>query len=225
MRKILYTDVVICDKERLCMTDRLNDELRDETFDEQTDAEFFVLSSPMPEKKQPKKKEKKPFKFPKPTKAFWAIVTAAVVLIGLFVGGGIYFEHRYQQELLEEYNKSAKEGLTYFLAEATEPEKSEKEVTALITEAYYTNDGSLAVFLCFANGMDSDQNVQSVDVTIRNDEEEVIASGYSDTFDLVVPKDGTANLTLYMAPQHVKISNDSLNTIAYDISTEYIAVE
>ncbi len=207
------------------MNYRLNDELQDEILDDQVDIEFFTLSSPMPEKKQRKTKEKKPFQFPKPTKTFLVILIASAVLIGLFVGGGIYFEHRYQQELLEEYNKSAKDGMTYFLAEKTEPEKSEKELTALITEAYYTNDGSLAVFLCFANGMDRDQDLQSVDVTIRNDKEEVIAAGYSNTFDLIVPKGGTAQLILHISPQHVKIGDDSLNTIVYDISTEYIAVE
>ncbi len=208
------------------MSNRPNDLPQDEILaDMEVDTEFFTLSSPMPEKKQRAKKEKQPFKFPKPTKTFWAILAVVVILIGLFVGGGIYFEDRYQKELQAAYDKAAKEGLTYFLAEETEPEKSEKEVTALITEAYYTNDGSLAVFLCFANGMDRDQDLQSVNVKIRNDEEEVIGGGYSDNFDLIVPKGGTAQLTLYIAPEHVKIKNDSLNTIAYDISTEYTAVE
>lgn len=208
------------------MSNRPNDLPQDEILEEmEMDTEFFTLSSPMPEKKQRDKKEKKPFKFPKPTKTFWAILVLAVMLIGLFVGGGVYFENRYQQELKEQEKKEPKEGLTYFLAEATEPEKSEKELTALITEAYYTNDGSLAVFLCFANGMDHDQDLQSVNVTIRNDEEEVVAGGYSDNFELVVPQDGTAQLTLYIAPEHVKIKSDSLNTISYDISTEYTAVE
>lgn len=208
------------------MSNQPNDLPQDEILEElETDTEFFNLSSPMPEKKQRNKKEKKPFKFPKPTKTFWVLLALAAILIGLFVGGGIYFENRYQQELQAEYDKAAKEGLTYFLAEETEPEKSEKELTALITEAYYTNDGSLAVFLCFANGMAHDQDLQSVNVTIRNDEEEVVAGGYSDNFELVIPQDGTAQLTLYIAPEHVKIKNDSLNTISYDISTEYTAVE
>ncbi len=191
---------------------------------QETNNDFFELSSPMPETKKTKK-EKKPFKMPKPNRTFLVFLLVIVISIGVFVGTGVYFEYRYQQELAEDYNKAAKEGMTYFLAEDTEPEKSKNEVTSLITEAYYTNDGSLAVLLCFANGMDKDQQLQMVEVNLKNGDEKVIGAGSSDDFDLVVPKDGTAELTLYIAPEHVKITNDSLSEIAYDVSTEYYAVD
>ena len=159
-----------------------------------------------------------------------AVVTVTVVLvlfIGVFVGGGFYFEHQYQQQLQEEHNKAAKEGMTYFLADATEPEKSEKELTSIITEAYYTNDGSLAVQLCFANGMKKAQYLDSVEVSIQNEDKQVIAAGFSDAIrdDYTIEANGTSELLLYIQPEYVKIADDALDTISYDITTKYHEAE
>ena len=193
------------------------------------DEEKVVLNG---EKKE--KEEKARFSF-KPLgeacKKNWkktvAITAVLVVFLGVFIGGGFYFEHKYQQQLQEEYAKQAKEGLTYFASEATEPEKSAEQLTSLVTQAYYTNDGSLAVQFCFANGMEKAQRLYSVKVTIKNDEDAVIAEGYTDAIsdDYVIQAGGTKTLLLYMLPEHVKIANDALDTISYDITTEYEEVE
>lgn len=154
------------------------------------------------------------------------VAAVVVVLAGIFVGGGIYFEKQYQDSLTDAEKKEAKEGMTYFQAEVTTPEKSETEITALITQAYYTNDGSLAVHLCFGNGMSEDKHLVSVEVKIRNGDEKTVAAGYSDAIadDFVIPKDGTKELVLYISPEYVEISDDSLHTISYDITTKYESV-
>lgn len=183
----------------------------------ETQAEEVVVSE------RPKEK--------KINKSMWRsigiVAIVVVVLAGIFVGGGIYFEHQYQKELEEAAKKDPKEGMTYFQAEETEPEKSETEITSLITEAYYTNDGSLAVHLCFANGMSEAKHLVSVEVKIRNGDEETVAAGYSDAIadDYVIPADGTNELVLYISPEYVEIADDSLYTISYDVTTKYEAAE
>ena len=127
----------------------------------------------------------------------------------------------------EEHAKQAKAGMTYFSSEETEPEKSAEKLTAIITEAYYTNDGSLAVRFCFANGMEKAQRLCSVKVSIKNEDDALVAEGYSDAIreDYTIAADGTATLLLYMLPEHVKIANDALDTISYDITTEYVEAD
>ncbi len=151
---------------------------------------------------------------------FAAIV--AVIAAGI-VGVGMYFESEHQKELEEEKKKQPKPGMTMFLAEEEVPEKSKDEVTSLIAQACYTNDGSMAVYFAFANGMEEDQHITSVEVKISNDEKQLIASGYSDAIEenFVVPKDGTANLLLYISPEYVKITDDPLDLLSYDITIDY----
>ena len=173
-----------------------------------------LLSSPTPE---PKKKMGSMWK------SIGIVALVVVILAGIFAGGGIYFEQQYQKEQEEAYNKDLKGDTTYFTSEETEPEKSETEVTALITEVYYTNDGSLAVRFCFANGMAEAQRLVSVEIKLRNGDGNVIATGYSDDIDkdYTIPADGTNTLLLYISPQYVLITDDPLSTIDYDVTTEY----
>ena len=119
------------------------------------------LSSPMPKSKKSISSMWKPIVI---------VALAVVVFLAAFFGVGLYFEKKSQQDEEEAYNKEPKAGMTYFVAEESEPEKSATELTSLITEAYYTNDGSLAIRFCFANGMPEAQRLLSVEVKLRNGE-------------------------------------------------------
>lgn len=179
-----------------------------------------LLSSPMPEKRAAKKLPWKPI----------LIVTAVVaVLLGVLIGGGIYFEHLYEEEYKKQeqelYNKSYKVGASYFVNPQTEPEKSNTQITLVVTEVFYTNDGHLAVNICFGNGMSEDKTVTAVDITITNgNTQEVIAKGRSELSatqkNVTVPANGTANLLVYISPEYVKITNDPLSDIGYSVKPE-----
>lgn len=151
------------------------------------------------------------------------VALVAVLLVGLFIGFGVFFQKQYDKELAEQEGKESKEGMTYFTADQTEPEKKADELTSLITEACYTNDGSLKVDLCFANGMEKDQHLTSVAVEIRNGEGKVVAKGYSDDISKTyrIPAGGTETLILYVSPEYVTIKDDSLATLSYDVTTRY----
>lgn len=151
------------------------------------------------------------------------IALAIVIFVGSFFAIGVYFEKKSQKDDEQTQLKEPKAGMTYFTSEQSEPEKSDKELTALITEAYYTNDGSLAIRFCFANGMEKSQTLLSVEVKLRNGDGETIATGYSNNIKegYTIPSGGTNTLLLYVSPEYVLINDDPLSTITYDVTTEY----
>ena len=183
---------------------------------------YEILSGNSTDIELPKKKNHK---------EIWKIIgiAAAVVAVitAIIVGVGMYFEKQHQSELAEEEKKKPKEGMTFFLAEEEKAEKSKEEVTTIISQACYTNDGSLAIYFAFANGMDKTQHLNSIEVKIHNAKDELVASGFSDAIsdDFVIPKDGDANLLLYISPEYVKIKDDPLSTITYDITIDYQPAE
>lgn len=118
-------------------------------------------------------------------------------------------------------SKQQREGLSYFSNEAAEPEMSEEGIKGVIRAAYYTNDGSLAVKLKLSNGLNTRHTLTSLEVRLTNEQEELIASGYTRTFEtpFVLEPMGTGIFTFYIAPEHVKITDDDLDQLTYTIDT------
>lgn len=179
-----------------------------------------LLSSPMPEKRPLKQL---------PWKPILKVAAIVAVVLGLLIGGGLYFEYRYEQEYQRnkaEMEAKSPKNVTYFENAQTQPEKSPQKLTHVVTKAYYTNDGSLAVELCIANGMTKEKVVQKVDITIQNGESgATIAEGSCNLVaanaTVTVPADGTATMLVYISPEYVKIQDDPLSTIGYTISSHY----
>lgn len=101
------------------------------------------------------------------------------------------------------------------------PELSADGIKGVITEAYYTNNGSLAVLLTLSNGLNADHYLTELTVKVENENGEVIADGYTDTIpeDFFIKPQGYNTFLLYIKPEHVKIKNDDLNSLSYEIST------
>ena len=118
-------------------------------------------------------------------------------------------------------SKQQREGLSYFSNEAAEPEMSEEGIKGVIRAAYYTNDGSLAVKLKLSNGLNTRHTLTSLEVRLTNEQEELIASGYTRTFEtpFVLEPMGTGIFTFYLAPEHVKNTDDDLDQLTYTIDT------
>lgn len=156
-------------------------------------------------------------------------VTAIVlaVIAALIVGVGILFEKQHQREEAAAFAKEPKAGMTYFASDKEEAEKSKDEITWLVTNAYYTNDGSLAVVFSFANGMEKGRRIDAVGIKMQNEAKELIAEGASNITEknLIVPADGTNTLIVYISPEHVKIPDDSLAVITWDVTVTSSTVE
>lgn len=102
-----------------------------------------------------------------------------------------------------------------------EPELSKEGVKCVITEAYYTNDGTLTLKLKMSNGKAADQRLLTLDVTLKNEDEETIAVAGTDSIDknFFVPAGDTATMTYYIPAEYVKISDDDLDSLTYEITT------
>lgn len=101
------------------------------------------------------------------------------------------------------------------------PEMSEEGIKGTITEVYYTNDGHLAVHLKFSNAYPTPQKLTSLEVKLSNEAGDVIATGYTDNIasDYEIPAEGYNTFIFYISPEYVKIKDDSLSVLSYEINT------
>ncbi len=109
---------------------------------------------------------------------------------------------------------------TWFVDESAQPELSDEGITAAVNEVYYTKGGYLCVKMTLGNGLDDEQYMESIEVLISDEKENLIAGGKTDKVsdEFFVPAKGTETYTFYIAPEHVKITDASLETISYTIT-------
>lgn len=154
------------------------------------------------------------------TAAVIAAVVAALVLV--LVIGGIVSENIEQKEWLRQPDDS----MSAFYSEVAEAEIKDGDMDAIITEAYYTNEKGLLVKLNFSNGCAEEQRVTKIFITIRdtNEKDKVIAAGNTDKINkkAVVPAGGNFDFELYLPPRYVKVKNNSLEKIQYDITVDHL---
>ncbi len=116
--------------------------------------------------------------------------------------------------------KQMAEGSGHFQRLDDVPEMSSEGIKGVIIEAYYTNDGSLAVVLKLSNAYDTNQYMTSLDVKVSNADGEVIAAGKNgDIQDFYIPPQDYATFTFYISKQYVKIPDDPLESLTYEINT------
>lgn len=155
------------------------------------------------------------------------MVVIACILAGVVLLCGIMLAVQFAQEK-EQEKFERNESMSYIVDSSATPELSEEGIKGAVTQAYYTNGGYLCVEMVLSNGLDKPQHLESILVEISNgDTEEKIASGYTDKIaeTYTIPAGGTNNYTLYIAPEHVVITDDTLEKITYTITTSGVVVE
>lgn len=155
-----------------------------------------------------------------------AVVAAVVVFVAtLLVVGGIVSENIHQKELLRQPDES----MSVFYNDVTEAEIKSGDIDAIITKAYYTNEKGLQVFLNFSNGLKENQRIEKIFITIRDTDEKgkVIAAGNTDKISkkTIVPAGGNFDFELYIPPEYVKIKDNSLKNIYYNITLDHSPVK
>ncbi len=149
------------------------------------------------------------------------LLVMGIILLILLIGMGVVLAiniSKANKELL--YEMSENTPGYFYDAEAT-PELSDDGITAAVNQVYYTNGGHLCVHMTLGNGTDKAIQMDALEVKISNGETEaLIASGYTASIDdsYTVPADGTNTYTFYIKPEHVKIADDTLETIKYEIT-------
>ncbi len=155
-----------------------------------------------------------------------AVVAAVVVfVVALLVVGGIVSKNIKEKEALRQPDES----MSAFYAEETTASIETDGVETVVTQAYYTNEKGLQVFLNFGNGLKKAQRISKIYIIIRDGDEngKVIAKGNTDKISkkTIVPSEGNIDFELYIPPRYVAEKKNSLEKIHYDITLEYSSVE
>ena len=134
------------------------------------------------------------------------IVLGCALLLTLQVGGGW----------------RAKENVTYFLDNAALPEIGDSGMSACVNEVYYTANGGMCVRITFGNGEPTTQHPVKVKITLRNGADELIAEGTTTSVPekYFVVAGGQKEYTLRLKKDCVKIADDPLSEISYEISID-----
>ncbi len=149
------------------------------------------------------------------------LLAMGVILLLVLIGAGVLLGRNIAQsnkELL--YEMSENTPGHFYDAEAA-PELSDDGITAAVNQVYYTNGGHLCVYMTLGNGTDKAIRLDALEVKISNgDTKALIASGYTASVDdsYTVPAGGTNTYTFYIKPEHVKIADDTLEIITYEIT-------
>lgn len=155
---------------------------------------------------------------------FLLVLVAAVVLavvLGLF-WNVLFGDSQAEKEAAA---KVQNEELPYFLDDQAQAELSDEGIKGAITKAYYTVGGYLAVQFDLGNGMATDQHPTSVYVELSNEDDTVLATGYTDAIDeeFVIEAGTHGSFFLYISPEFVKVTDDDLNQLSYTITVDSIA--
>ncbi len=155
---------------------------------------------------------------------FLLVLVAAVVLAVLL---GLFWNVLFGDSQAEKdaAAKAQNEELSYFMDDQVQAELSDQGIKGAITKAYYTVGGYLAVQFDFGNGMATDQHPTSVYVELANEDDTVLATGFTDAIDeeFVIEAGAHGSFFLYISPEFVKVTDDDLDQLSYTITVDSIA--
>ena len=116
--------------------------------------------------------------------------------------------------------KGPRNGATVFQQPDAVPEISPDGVKSAVTQAYYTNDGHMAIRLSLSNGMGAAQQMRSIEIKVANGDGVPIAAGYAEAVEdgVVLPPDEFTPFLLYIAPDQIQITDDPLPTLSFEIT-------
>ncbi len=155
------------------------------------------------------------------------LLVMGIFLLAVLVFGAVWIGSsiaRDNQKRL--YSPSETNTATYYNPEAT-PALESDGISVAINEIYYTVGGHLAVGMTLGNGTDRSMTLDSLDVSIYNAQDALVASGYTESIDEAyrIAAGGYNTYTLYIMPEHVKITTDTLDDLSYQASAVGTQVE
>ncbi len=149
------------------------------------------------------------------------LLVMGIILLAVLIGAGVLLGINIAKSNRELSYEMSENTPGYFYDGEATPELKDDGITAAVNEVYYTNGGHLCVHMTLGNGADKAIRLDTLEVKISNGETEaLIASGYTENIDdaYTVAAGGTNTYTFYIKPEHVKIADDTLETISYEIT-------
>lgn len=122
------------------------------------------------------------------------------------------------------FGRGAKLGMTYYINETVVAEKSADGVTAEVNQAYYTKNGGMHIGLSLANGMGVSQHPTSIRIKLMNADGEIITDATVGNIpsEYYVIFDGYNSYDVFIPKQFIRIADDPLAKISYEITVESI---
>ena len=148
-----------------------------------------------------------------------SVVLVIVLVVGVFIGGGVLSEMQYQADLKKEEAQKIRTDFTQRYIEA--PELVEDSVESGVTTLYYSQENGMWLGVTIVNGTDFDVDITKVAAVVKNSEDEQIASGSSKTKKWSVIAGESKEFTVYFPPEYVKIVDDTLETVSIDLTVEH----
>ena len=156
------------------------------------------------------------------------LLVMGIILLAVLIGAGVLLGINIAKSNKALSYEMSEDTPGYFYDGEATPELKDDGITAAVNQAYYTNGGHLCVYMTLGNGADKAIRLDTLEVKISNgNTEQLIASGYTKDVDdtYVVPAGGTNTYTFYIKPEHVKIADDTLETISYEITAVGTLIE
>lgn len=155
------------------------------------------------------------------------LLVMGIILLVILIGAGIALGININKSNKVLSYEMSEDTPGYFYDGEAVPDLKDDGITAAVNEVYYTNGGHLCVHMTLGNGADEAIRLDTLEVKISNSDAALVASGYTEDIDdtYTVPADGTNTYTFYIKPEHVKIADDTLETISYEITAVGTIIE
>ncbi len=143
---------------------------------------------------------------------------AVLVVVAVLVTGAIVGSIAKKDE--------PREGTPTFYGSLDDEDLKEEKIISMIAEAYYTVENGMMVTVGFSNNLDTDEHISRVVVAIYNEQDAEIAKAQSESMsaDFVVVAGGTNEVTMYIEPEYVSITDDPLEKLSYEITIDHETV-
>ena len=143
----------------------------------------------------------------------------ALVVVAAVLAAGVIFANTPKKE-------DPRKSTPTFYGSLDEEDLKEKKIVSMITKAYYTVENGMMVTIGFSNNLDTDEHISKVVVAIYTEKDAELAKAQSESMkeDFVVVAGGTNEVTLYIKPQYVSITDDPLEKLSYEITIDHETV-
>ncbi len=155
------------------------------------------------------------------------LIILLVVLGLVLVFGGVLIGNSIAKENKQKAYERSETVSGYFYDDEAKPTLEKDGITAAVNEVYYTAGGYLCVNMTLGNGTDKTMSLDSLEVALSNEKDALIASGYTEAIDTSyrIEAGGYNTYTLYIKPEHIKLANDTLSPLTYQITAVGTEVE
>lgn len=150
-------------------------------------------------------------------KGIIAVALAILLLIVVFVGGGVISEMQHRAQVAQEAAREIRHGEDIHNFEMMPA--AENEMVGCVTKLYYSQENGMHMTVSFFNNNDKACDIEEFTVVVedRDSKERIVSAGNVKIKNLTVPAGQRVDEELYIIPKHVKITDHDLDFISVKV--------